>query len=258
MSTPLTGYRYKASTSTSRKDRPATTRIVVRGHPGYWTPRSPFNFNVSRGPLGIRLISMNLLKRNLAEQTLQPRSEDELHIAFEQMIEPLRAAFEQLPLQEYRRLRDAEPLQACMALLQRAAGAGDQPQLARNLRAFEAREALTREAGGMIAPSQLAQKLGKSRQTLKDWGDAHKILWVDNNGTRTYPLCQFDAHGQVLPGLDRFLQTLASIGITGWMALETLHGVDPKFAATPLTLLQQGRIDDALTCARALGDAGAA
>ncbi|TAH53165.1 MAG: hypothetical protein EYC67_00155 [Betaproteobacteria bacterium] len=256
MSTPLTGYRYKASSSTSRKDRPTTTRIVMRGHPGYWTPRTPFN--ASRGPLGIRLISIGQLRRNLAEETLQPRSEDDLRVAFEQMIEPLRAAFEQLPVQEYRLLRKADPLEACMALLQRAAKAGDQPRLARNLRAFEAREALTREAGGMITPSQLAQKLGKSRQTLKDWGDAHKILWVDNNGTRTYPLCQFDAHGQLLPGLDRFLQTLARIGITGWMALETLLGVDPKYAASPLTLLQQGRIDDALTCARSLGDAGAA
>lgn len=254
MSTPLTSPRYKAASPASRKER-GTTGTVMRGLP-VWTPRA--SFNVARGPLGIRLISMSLAKRNLVEQAVEPHPEDELQLAFERMIEPLRAAFEQLAVQEYRRLKDAEPLNACMALLQRAARAGDQPRLARNLRAFEAREALSREAGGMIAPSQLAQRLGKSRQTLKDWGDAHKILWVDNNGTRAYPLCQFDPHGQLLPGLDRFLQTLAAIGITGWMALETLLGIDPKYAASPLALLQQGRIDDALTCASAVGDAGAA
>lgn len=255
MNTPLITQRYKAASSASRKER-ATTGPVTRGFLPVWTPRP--SFNVSRGPLGIRLISMSLAKKNLAEPAPEPRAEDELQLAFERMIEPLRAAFEQLPLQEYRRLKEAEPLDACMTLLQRAARANAQPRLARNLRAFEAREALTREASGIITPSELAQKLGKSRQTVKDWGDAYKILWVDNNGTRAYPRCQFDAHGQLLPGLDRFLQTLARIGITGWMALETLLGVDPKYAASPLELLQQGRIDDALTCASALGDSGAA
>ena len=177
---------------------------------------------------------------------------------YDAVTQPLRDAFNQLSVEEIGRLGAGDALEACSQLLAHAARARGQKALSRNLRAFEARRSAIDAAGGMITPTVLAQRLGKSRQTIKDWGDAHKILWVDDNGTRSYPLCQFDSHGQVLRGLDRFLQTLAATGITGWMALDALLGDDPGFNASPLALLQQGRVDDADVCARALSQAGAA
>lgn len=177
--------------------------------------------------------------------------------AFAHIVSPLRAAYDQLPSSTLRQLQRETPVAACVALLEMAAAASGEKGLRRSLRAFKSLDEALVIAGGTTGPSDLAQKLGKSRQTIKDWGEKNKILWVDNHGLRTYPLCQFDRHGQILPGLDRYLQALADSGITGWMALDAFIRTDPKFDLSPLDLLEQGRPDDAVLCAEALAEGGA-
>lgn len=184
--------------------------------------------------------------------------ETEADQAFAKLVAPLREAYDRLSLTRIEQLQRERSLDACVTLLEGAAAASGQKSLGRSLRAFKARDAALVLAGGIMGPSELAHKLGKSRQTIKDWGDKNKILWVDDHGLRSYPLCQFDQHGQILGGLDRFLQTLAATGITGWMALDALTRIDPKFRLSPLELLEQGRPDDAVLCAEALTEGGAA
>lgn len=177
---------------------------------------------------------------------------------FAALVAPLREAYDNLPRTTIEQLQVENNLAACVALLEMAAASSGQKGLRRSLRAFKARDAALALAGGIMGPSELAHKMGKSRQTIKDWGDKNKILWVDDHGLRSYPLCQFDQHGQILGGLGRFLQTLAASGITGWMALDALTRTDPKFGLSPLELLEQGRPDDAVLGAEALTEGGAA
>lgn len=206
----------------------------------------------------------NLLKKSLPPKEMSIGTygiatlETEADQAFARLVAPLREAYDRLSLTKIEQLQRASLLDACVTLLEDAAAASGQKGLGRSLRAFKARDTALALAGGIMGPSELAHKLGRSRQTIKDWGDKNKILWVDDHGLRSYPLCQFDQHGQILGGLDRFLQTLAASGITGWMALDALTRIDPKFRLSPLELLEQGRSDDAVLCAEALTEGGAA
>ena len=124
--------------------------------------------------------------------------------------------------------------------------------------AFDARTALERLAGGLIRPTELADRTGWSRQSILDWSNANRLLAVEDNGRRKYPQCQFGDKGNILPGLDHVLGALASNGVRGWMALDFLFSIDPVTGETPIALLRSGRIDEAVHSAKIFGEEGAA
>ena len=122
----------------------------------------------------------------------------------------------------------------------------------------EARAHLEEAAGGFVRPTDLSEATGKSRQTLLNWANDHKILALPDNGTKRYPRFQFDKNWQVLDGLGQVLNELSDQGIVDWMALDVLLSPDPKFKLSPAQLLERGRIDDALQSATAHANQGAA
>jgi hypothetical protein len=148
--------------------------------------------------------------------------------------------------------------EAALYLLARTGAAGVRSAAGQTVAAFDARRALERDAGGFVGASELKSRTGYSRQTILDWSNAHRLLAIDDNGRRRYPLCQFDDKGQIVPGLDRVLAALAQKDIESWMALDFLLAQDPATKTPPIELLRSGRVDEAVDAAAAYGEQGAA
>src|SRR5574338_759122 len=172
--------------------------------------------------------------------------------------EPLRVAFAQLTKADQTAILSMDPLEGCLQLMSEAARIRGAERMHRSLVIQATRMAAESAAGGFVGPSELARQLNRSRQTIRDWTIANRLLAVDDNGRPLYPMIQFDEHGQALPGLDKFLETLAKAGIKNWMALDVLIGESPKFGVSPAQLLRAGRTDDAMECEEAYCEAGAA
>ena len=168
----------------------------------------------------------------------------------------LNTAVAQLAAVERDDLAALPPIDAALFLLSRVTREDD-AAAARAVRLFERRRAAEKHAGGFIGPAEMARELGHSRQTILDWTKSHRLLAVDDYGRRRYPLCQLNARGGVLDGLDRVLQALAVEGVTGWMALDVLLAPEPRTGRSPIELLHDGRIDDGLACAAAYAEQGA-
>lgn len=172
--------------------------------------------------------------------------------------EPLRVAFDQLTKTDQTAVLSLDPFEGCLKLMSEAARIRGDARMYRSLMIQATRMAAEKAAGGFVGPSELARQINRSRQTIRDWTIANRLLAVDDNGRPLYPMIQFDEHGQALPGLGKFLGTLAKAGIKSWMALDVLVGESPKFGVSPAELLRAGRTDDAMECAEAYCEAGAA
>lgn len=106
---------------------------------------------------------------------------------------------------------------------------------------------------GALTASQVADRLGSSRQTPHDRLRSGSLLGVMDNGALRFPAWQFDGMGPdgVVEGLPEVVRAL-SIPVfskIGWMVRphSTLDG------QTPLQLLQAGELGRVLQVARAVG-----
>lgn len=118
------------------------------------------------------------------------------------------------------------------------------------LNAFEYRRKLLE--GALTAP-QVAEVLGRTRQTPHDRRERRELLAVYDNGAWRFPSWQFDAQGPegVLEGLPDVLKALdlSDLGALNWLAMPEpeLEGLAPKDA------LKQGFKERVLELARGVG-----
>ena len=183
---------------------------------------------------------------------------DSLPTGLETLLEPLKSAYLRLSFEDRNRIDQSEAIEACIALLTEAARTDGRTRLVRSLRLCCSQDALERLSGGLLGLDEFASMTGLERDVIAKWAREGLLLEVSEIGRPAYPLSQLDSHGQLMPGLSDVLKTLASQGISGWMALDVMHSPSPKFAASPIELLSQGRRMDALECAEALREQGTA
>jgi len=190
--------------------------------------------------------------------TTEKHESDSLPTELAALLEPLKSAYLRLTLQDRNRIDQSEPIEACIALLTEAARQDGRARLVRFLRLCCSRDELERLSGGLLGFDEFAKMTGLDRPEIAEKAREGLLLEVSENGRPAYPLRQLDSHGQFMPGLSDVLKTLASQGISGWMALDVMHSPFPKFGASPIELLSQGRRLDALECAEGLREQGAA
>jgi hypothetical protein len=148
---------------------------------------------------------------------------------------------------------DASLVTIADALSAAAAAAPDPDPLAGALaRGAARRETLLAEAGGTLTPQGVAAQTGMSRQTVNNWRRKGQIIALPR-GRRdfVFPACQF-LDDRPLPGLDQLLATSALRDPLG--QLEVLLAPSHRMGGlSPLELLHQGRIEDAIAVARDTG-----
>lgn len=165
--------------------------------------------------------------------------------------------FAYAPTAALRKLVDEASLAAVTGVLSAAVAAapGADPLAAARTRGVARREALLAEAGGVLSPGEVAERTGMSRQTVNNWRRKGQVIALPR-GRRdfAFPACQF-VEGRLPPGLDRVLA--ASALRHPLSQLEMLLAPSPRMdGASPLALLQAGRVEDAVAVAAASGAPG--
>lgn len=130
--------------------------------------------------------------------------------------------------------------------------APDDPLAIARLKGVQVKQRLLYEDGAPLKSEQVAQLLNMSRQAVDKRRIKHQLLGV-SMGRRgyLYPLCQFQDH-QVIPGLAQVLNVLKDF--SPWTQLMFLKTGDVRLGGkTPLTYLQDGKIEDVLAAAECYG-----
>ena len=110
-------------------------------------------------------------------------------------------------------------------------------------------EAFTQMEGGAIDAAAAAGRLGITREELRERVLAHRIVtWTDKEGRPQFPVWQFGESG-LLPGIE---PCLAHLGNDYWGHMKFfLTAAESAGDRSPLELLRDGRIDEALAIAKA-------
>lgn len=158
-----------------------------------------------------------------------------------------------------RMLAEPSDLGATAALLEHAATAASvvavDPLAAAKARWLRAEEGLLEAAGGTLAVEDVATLLGGvKRQAIEKRRDRGTLLGLRRSGGAfVYPVCQFH-HGDVLPGLDKFLHAFPA-GTDPWQKLNVLLGPsDTLDGQTPLEALRGGDVTRAAEVAESAFD----
>lgn len=115
---------------------------------------------------------------------------------------------------------------------------------------------LLEEAGGVLSPNQVAERLGMSRTAVEQHRREGRLLAIPCDADHGYPACQFEA-GTVVPAL---AEVLAEFGLERpWGALQFLLTSDERLHdLSPLSALKRRDSDlTAATIGLARGDAAA-
>lgn len=120
-----------------------------------------------------------------------------------------------------------------------------------------AREALLKAAGGVVSAEELAVQLKVTRQAVDKRRRAGKLLALRERGDWIYPAWQV-TNGHTLEGFEDVLQELIERGASPWdMMLFFLETDTEREDETPLAALEKGRLEVAMSAARAYGEQGA-
>lgn len=124
------------------------------------------------------------------------------------------------------------------------------------LRGKEMRENDLKTSGGSYALDHVETLLGISRQAIdKKVRDDALLVVPGPHGRRRYPVVQFTVDG-VSPGLQDVLRSLPSAN--GWFRLNFLINPDSRLGGQrPIDLLKEGRIEQVVRAAKAVGVQGA-
>jgi hypothetical protein len=127
------------------------------------------------------------------------------------------------------------------------------PLAAARARGVAARERLVEKAGGVLRVSEAAELLGVTRTAVNARRTRGTLLAVPlPNGEHVYPACQFTEEG-VPSGLGRFLAAFHEAG--PWTQLSVLLAPSHRHGGkTPLDLLRQGEVEEAVGIARRHGE----
>jgi hypothetical protein len=138
-----------------------------------------------------------------------------------------------------RALRDSSSFSAALAL---------DPLADALARGAAEREDLAAKAGGLLSAEEAGRALGGiSRQAVDKRRRGHRLLGVRIANDWRYPAAQFEAGGEVVPGLTDILTELAELG--PWAVLDFLLAEDAALdGASPLGALRSG--DDAAASAK--------
>lgn len=135
--------------------------------------------------------------------------------------------------------------------------AQEDPLQAARLRGIAARERLLNAEGGSLSVSQVEKMLGISRQAIHKRCSKGKLIALSTSKRGyLFPSWQFTANG-ILPGLEQVLVALDEND--PWMQASFM--LNPNIwldGISPLEMLRQGKIEQAIAAARASGEQGAA
>jgi hypothetical protein len=132
---------------------------------------------------------------------------------------------------------------------------GEGPLNRARLRGLRARDELLRAEGGVLSAQAAAEHLQISRQAVDKRRKAGTLLGLSiGRHGYGYPAWQFTRDG-ILRGLERVLAALKDHD--PWMKASFMLGPNAHFEGkTPLALLRQGKIEDAVKAARVFGHQG--
>jgi len=151
-------------------------------------------------------------------------------------------------------LREPTDVGAIVALLEHAVTASSikavNPLAAAKARWLRAEQLLLDEAGGTLTVESVAELLGGiKRQAVEKRRNRGTLLGLrKSGGAYVYPVCQFH-HGEVLPGLEKFLAAFPQ-DTDPWQKLNVLLGAsDALEGKRPLDALRGGHVEDAVEVA---------
>jgi len=101
----------------------------------------------------------------------------------------------------------------------------------------EVKQALIRQAGGLLSASEVAKARGLSQQAIYKQRKSRKLFSVPYAGEEKYPAVQFDREGRPLPGLSA---VLAALNLDGpWGTLDFLLSPDTELdGLSPIEILR--------------------
>ncbi len=132
--------------------------------------------------------------------------------------------------------------------------AGEPATLAGEQRFADTNAALLERAGGGVSLTEGAELLGTTRQALHKRIKAGSALGMMQGTELVLPRVQFVTAGnrtRLIEGLSQVVTLFDEAQAGGWSALQFLIEPDPNLGGVPIRILSEGRVDAAVSAARA-------
>jgi hypothetical protein len=107
-----------------------------------------------------------------------------------------------------------------------------------------------REVGPYATSAQLADLLGMSKQAVSKRVHGETLLALPRRNQLLYPLFQFGADGQPLPGIAEVIRALKDAVTSTWLIADWLVSRHSELGRAPVEALRDGDVEAVETAAR--------